>query len=87
MSTGIDGKYTLEKVPAGENEIVFALYNYVEVKKKINVTANAETLLDVFMETDDLPIDEAHFPDESFRKYVSWRFDSNGDKFGRCIWR
>ena len=57
------------------------------LRKRINVTANAERLLDVFMETDDLPIDEAHFPDKSFRKYVSWRFDSSGDKFGRCISR
>ena len=30
----------------------------------------------------DIPIDEAHFPDEYFREvYISWKFDLNGDGF------
>ena len=75
-------KYRLAKMKSSLRCIITQ-----RLRKRINVTVNAERLLDVFMETDDLPIDEAHFPDESFRKYVSWRFDSNGDKFGRCISR
>ena len=63
------------EAPAEEAEIPLWTEDMEEASEE---SARAVSAVD----ESDIPIDEAHFPDDYFREvYISWKFDLNGDGF------
>ena len=52
VNTGENGRYTLENVPAGEQIISFEREGYDTIKKKVMVSDETETVLDLYMSGD-----------------------------------
>ncbi|MCH7875359.1 MAG: carboxypeptidase regulatory-like domain-containing protein, partial [Gemmatimonadetes bacterium] len=50
-SSGIDGRYTLLRVPAGPQTVLFRRLGYAPVESPATVTANARTTVDVTLES------------------------------------
>ncbi len=50
-SSGIDGRYTLLRVPAGPQTVLFQRLGYAPAESPVTVTANARTTVDVTLES------------------------------------
>ncbi len=81
VTTDANGRYTLEKVPVGEVKIEFTKDGYLSAQKTVNVEMDATASLDMTMSRDNIPIDEAHFPDPLFRKWVAVNCDDRSDEY------
>ena len=86
-TTDSSGKYSfiLKESGAGNYAIVFSKSGYKKASYNISVTSGTAVWQNAYLEEEkgegeEIPIDDEHFPDENFRKYVRSNIDTNNDR-------
>ncbi|MCA1763538.1 MAG: carboxypeptidase-like regulatory domain-containing protein, partial [Flavobacteriales bacterium] len=57
-ATDLDGKYTINNAPVGEQVLVFTFIGYRKVKKAVNVAPSGTVTVDMTMEVDSETLQE-----------------------------